>query len=523
MLKEVVEKANSAIGLYSSLDIHRKEAKCSVERHDQALKVDHKLHEKSLKISKQTYLMAAFSSLEKHFQQLTADLINSSRESENDMFDQRNQSFQTIILSASVMFSSLATVIIQGFLPDHADTFLYVAYAFTCSFSFLFLFLSIVLCIEVILRASSFMYKRANQHTLQLKESIKKAKEMMDEIRSGSHEVDASITEPENTQHNTAAGGGAGGSGGGAIKHSRRNIADLDGAALKEEWETHEEKVHQFLQERERINENAHMFGTSFEDFYKRHCKLWGDLAIFSFYAGTSFLLLAIMVYMWGEFDVTYDSLVGAVIAVVFIGVALVWGLSLAISMRVTDKMGKMKAAARAAGIDDEGEDERYMGGSEVSGSEWNANNGRLSPSRRSERSESRSRAGSLLSGDADRGSTFGQGRGRRSGSASVATGSISGPSTAGNEARGKTTGLAAIFGRDGVLGSLTRSGSFGRSAGVGEGVEMRSSAAAQSALSARDIARLSRMRSLEVDSNMGSGGSTTGTATSRNTSNQPT
>ena len=31
------------------------------------------------------------------------------------MFDQRNQSFQTVILSASVMFSSLSTVIIQGY------------------------------------------------------------------------------------------------------------------------------------------------------------------------------------------------------------------------------------------------------------------------------------------------------------------------------------------------------------------------------------------------------------------------
>jgi hypothetical protein len=41
-------------------------------------------------------------------------LISSSKESESDMFDQRNQSFQTVILSASVMFSSLSTVIIQG-------------------------------------------------------------------------------------------------------------------------------------------------------------------------------------------------------------------------------------------------------------------------------------------------------------------------------------------------------------------------------------------------------------------------
>ena len=35
------------------------------------------------------------------------------------MFDQRNQSFQTVILSASVMFSSLSTVIIQGLVGEN--------------------------------------------------------------------------------------------------------------------------------------------------------------------------------------------------------------------------------------------------------------------------------------------------------------------------------------------------------------------------------------------------------------------
>ena len=311
--KTIVDPLNSAYGLVQSWDLHKKETHCTTERHVQALGVDHKNHKKSLKISKQTYLMAAFSSLEKHFQQLTADLINSSRESENDMFDQRNQSFQTIILSASVMFSSLATVIIQGFLPDDADTFLYVAYAITCSFSFLFLFLSIVLCIEVTLRTSSFMYKRAHQHTLQLQQSIAKGKVMIDEIRKGTHGEDIKIT-------------------------------NLDDEALRMQWEAHEEKVHQFLQEREKINEDAHDCGTSFESFYDRHCKVWGNWAIFAFYAGTSFLLLAIMVYMWGEFEITYESLSGAVIAVVLIGVALVVGSSLAVSMRITDRLKKQKA-----------------------------------------------------------------------------------------------------------------------------------------------------------------------------------
>ena len=407
---DAIDAVNSTVNFVQNINIHKKEAHCTLERHEEEIKVEHDIHGKALKMSKQTYLMAAFSSLEKHFQQLTADLINSSRESENDMFDQRNQSFQTIILSASVMFSSLATVIIQGFLPKNAGVELYVLYAITCSFSFLFLFLSIVLCIEVILRASNFMVYRASQHTLQLKESIKKAKEMMKEIRSGTRNY-GEASEAERSDAGAPVFGvspplnPSWGHPGSSPRHAStqqtqhpvaKNIASLSGDALEEEWDAHEERVHQFLQERERLNERAHTFGTSFEDFYKRYCKYWGDLAIFSFYAGTSFLLMAIMVYMWGEFDVTYESYAGAVVAVVLVGVALVWGVALALYMRVSDKMNKPAREPEADG--DEDVAAAHAGaGSEVSGSEF-------APS-----ASAAGRQSSLLTGGAEAGRASGR------------------------------------------------------------------------------------------------------------------
>ena len=111
------------------------------------------------------------------------------------MFDQRNQSFQSIILASSVMFAALSTVIIQGFLPPDSSEFIFVAYALTCSLSFAFLFLSVVLSIEVILRASSFMYHRARQHTADLRDAIIRTKRKLDQMRnptlphvSGSHD-----------------------------------------------------------------------------------------------------------------------------------------------------------------------------------------------------------------------------------------------------------------------------------------------------------------------------------------------
>jgi hypothetical protein len=79
----------SLIGLYQSKNLHEKEKKLCERRHHESVKIAEEQHRKELRVAKQTYLMAAFTSLEQHFQQLNADLISSSKESENDMFDQR--------------------------------------------------------------------------------------------------------------------------------------------------------------------------------------------------------------------------------------------------------------------------------------------------------------------------------------------------------------------------------------------------------------------------------------------------
>ena len=131
--------AGCAINIVQSERIHSHEVADAKRRHQESTALAVAQHEKDMKIAKQTYLMAAFTSLEQHFQvtvqkgylmssmieinysltwlhiqQLNADLISSSKESESDMFDQRNQCFQTVILSATIMFSSLVTVIFQG-------------------------------------------------------------------------------------------------------------------------------------------------------------------------------------------------------------------------------------------------------------------------------------------------------------------------------------------------------------------------------------------------------------------------
>ena len=73
-----------------------------------------KLHKYELETSKKIYLWDASTQMEQHLQQLNADLISTNREADRDMYEQRNSQFQTIIVSATVMFAALCTVIIEG-------------------------------------------------------------------------------------------------------------------------------------------------------------------------------------------------------------------------------------------------------------------------------------------------------------------------------------------------------------------------------------------------------------------------
>jgi hypothetical protein len=246
-----------------------------------------------------------------------------------------------------------------------------------------FLFLSIVLCIEVILRASSFMYNRARKHTTQLREAIQKTKMMMKRIRGGqfpdekydiggdngeggrnslerdrivgsstekTREGDEKFTRFSANVDERIKG-----------KQTRRQIAEMKEEDLQIEWERHEAEVHKYLEEREKINDqtsvlvsaDANSSRMSFEQFWRESCKFWADIAILFFYAGTANLLLAIMIYMWAEFFITYESPVGAVIAVVFIGVSLVLGILLAIYLRQNDTYGKGPAVRRKLVLDE--------------------------------------------------------------------------------------------------------------------------------------------------------------------------
>ena len=337
-------------GLYQARKIHDVELEKSRQRHQESIELAKKQHENDMKTVKQTYLLELFNSLEQHFQQLNADLIASSRESERDMFDQRNQSFQTIILASSVMFSALASIIVDGNLPVNSGKFLLVAYSLTCSLSFSFLFLSIVFCIELVIRTSSFMYKRGKSHTKSLRKAINDTKGMMRDLRGESrgHSHSGGLHESESEAQftNLASTSGIAGESNN-LRSIRRAISRMQPNEIEAEFERHEAEIRGYLKKRETLNDSAAL--TSYRDevtgvkrpfkhFWEESCESWWSMAILLFYGGSLNMLLALMIFMWAQFYIFYNSIVAAIIGVSMLGLILIIGIGTVIVMRKVDR-----------------------------------------------------------------------------------------------------------------------------------------------------------------------------------------
>eukprot|EP00981_Chlorochromonas_danica_P004106 scaffold801_cov178-Ochromonas_danica.AAC.11 len=303
--------------LYQSHKYHKTGLQKARERHAQEIALAKEQHMKSLAEAKRCYLLELLYDLEQHFQQLNADLIASGNESERDMFDQRNQSFQTMILASSVMFTGLSTAIVNGSLPQGTSEWLIIALSIVAALSFFFLFGCVVICVELVIRASNFMYRRAKRHANNLKRAIIETRSLMQQLNM---QEGQEMREPD--------------------KH--RIITKMDEKALNAEWKAHESKLQCFLDQRENINDLIAVVDhvnpseprdakkmISFQDFWKQSCSFWNHVAVIFFFLGTGCLLLCIMIFMWADFSSNqmYNDQAGAIISVVLIGSSLAIGI----------------------------------------------------------------------------------------------------------------------------------------------------------------------------------------------------
>lgn len=334
-LQEAVKLLSAGLAIFTNLSLHSRESAMSREIHLKVLEQERRQHMAALRVQKQAYLMESSTTLEQHFQTLDADLLNSSRESERDMFDQRSQQFQTVILASTVMFTSLTMVIVQGVLPDTTSSALKVAYAITGSLSFSFLFLTIVTSIEVINRASVFMYKRSRKHARNLLGAVLETQTMMDTMRTRRYADEravslrpsADLESQPDPPFSSKSGCSEGASS--PSEKGRSLLMDMTALDVEQDFLVHDIKVMEYLQRREEIHSRTAVTNASderdavkmsFEQFWRSSCQLWGNLALIFFYAGSVNLLLAICVWAWAVFDLQYGSTEGAAIAVALVG-----------------------------------------------------------------------------------------------------------------------------------------------------------------------------------------------------------
>lgn len=374
-------------GIYQAQAIHDKELERAKQRHQEAIELAKAHHDYEMKTMKQTYLLELFHSLEQHFQQLNSDLIMNSRESERDMFDQRNQSFQIIILSASIMFAALSSIIVAGDIPNNSGKFFLVAYALLSALSFSFLFLSIVFCFELVSRTSLFMYKRGKLHSRSLRLAISDTKKMMRDLRgegrgftsgdmmsnpssaslgdmgssnSGGlfqREDEAAQRARENLIRLSATRANSINSVGGMsdtseIRVIRRAISQMQPGEIEAEFDRHEFEIREYMKRREHLN-YASTLNTnrnkitgrkrSFNHFWEESCELWWNLAILFFYAGSLSMILVLMIYMWSEFIIQYNSLISAMVGVIVLGLICLVGVVAALVMRESDRVARRR------------------------------------------------------------------------------------------------------------------------------------------------------------------------------------
>mmetsp|Transcript_32362 Transcript_32362/g.54108 ORF Transcript_32362/g.54108 Transcript_32362/m.54108 type:complete len:386 (+) Transcript_32362:2-1159(+) len=123
-------------------------------------------------------------------------------------------------------------------------------------------------------------------------------------------------------------------------KSKRSRISTLTPAEIDSQWAQHEAEVHEYLHRRSAINERREMlrFGVvSFEKFWNKSCRDTGVLALIFFYAGTSLMLVASMVFFWNLFIHSYDNIYGAWVAIITIGLSLIMCLGFAVYLRFFD------------------------------------------------------------------------------------------------------------------------------------------------------------------------------------------
>lgn len=292
------------------------ELELSAKLHNESIEISKQHHDTLLNAQEDFYTKKSSTNLAQHFLLSISDLWNSHRDNERDMFDKRSQQYQALIIASSVMFSSLSTVIIQGYLPmNHKITVLSIFYSITCSLSFACLFISIIINIFIVSRASKETIRMSNQYLMNRRGSIRLERnnnlalnfEM--DMESNFNQLDGMI-------------------------HSCMDIMKKTIEGKSQKISTSNKSIDEDCLHSINIDNSSNNYSNScstgdchsetkkfqlFEEFWSENLSVWSSFAMKLFMAGVFHLLVAITIYMWITFYLTYKSTIGAVLSMAII------------------------------------------------------------------------------------------------------------------------------------------------------------------------------------------------------------
>jgi hypothetical protein len=256
-------------------------------------------HSASIDLSKRQHLMETFAELAQHFIQLDADLVNATKESERDVYDQRNQQLQTLVLSCTVMFAALSTIMVQGYLVVSSPNALIIGFSICNGLSFACLVGCLVLCIEILALTSRFMICKANYQSKSLWDARKNTEIIFGKLSAKNF----NLGDQEDVRF--------------------RNLANVEEKDIERLWKELEEGSTKILNDRQKLIGKM-VESETFDNFWRNHCDRDRVKAVFLFYSGTVLMLFSIICYTISQFWYGYHSIAGAVSGSVIIFLSLI-------------------------------------------------------------------------------------------------------------------------------------------------------------------------------------------------------
>jgi hypothetical protein len=258
-------------------------------------------HLANVDLSKRQHLMETFSELAQHFIQLDADLVNATRESERDVYDQRNQQLQALILSCTVMFAALSTIMVQGYLRGSSPNPLVISFSLCNGLSFACLVGCLVLCIEILGLTSRFMICKASYQSQSLWDARENTKFIFEKL--GAKDFNIKPGKKSDTGF--------------------KNIARVGEEDIERLWKELEAGSSRILNDRQKLIGRM-VESESFDNFWRNHCDRDRVHAVVLFYMGTIFMLFSIICYNISQFYIGYHSVAGACAGSIIIFLSLI-------------------------------------------------------------------------------------------------------------------------------------------------------------------------------------------------------